>query len=739
MEEQGNVKVVCRFRPLNDKELQTSESLCVNFLDDHTVSIHSVSPDQHKFTFDQVFAPSSSQESVYTFAARPIVDAVLEGFNGTVFAYGQTSSGKTFTMTGPDVEDLELMGIIPRMVQTVFDTIRMSDDNIEFSVKVAYCEIYLEKIKDLLDISKVNLSVHEDKTRGVYIEGLTERYVGNENEVFELMHMGLDNREVAYTNMNAGSSRSHSIFVITIGQTNSLDYMGKVGKLYLVDLAGSEKVGKTGAAGKRLDEAKNINKSLTALGHVINSLTDGKSTHVPYRDSKLTRVLQDSLGGNSKTSLIVTCSPSPYNEAETISTLRFGIRAKSIKNKPKINKEYTLAEMKLLLAKSEEEIEKRNKIIQKLEERLRNSGNSEPEILLSVREGFPERINYDEIMEEISELKNKLNEQTERNKNEKEKNKIVNSELQSCNLKINRLEAQLNQMYGNLSTCESTVKEQEALIEKLVINNENLQAKIEATGKNNLILDKLLTEKDAEIKHLKLELTMRPGTVAKSDTKKIQNMQSELEHERENCEGLTKKIAELESMLDTVLRQSDISNNSKMEQNYENLLRREKETWEKERSGFLRDLGNRVNKVIELEVDLDNLRDAYKILEKTLGLGEKALIRKNDALEKSLEQLINGFQKITMQNDKFICDIRYFEGKIREESDQSKHLRDKCLAYDIQIAEYQDKIKMLEDDARLISSSRNRASITGNIRKYVRKGADNSLRTSSIFQIPEDG
>ena len=342
MEEQGNVKVVCRFRPLNEKELQTSESLCVNFLDERTASINSSSPDQQKFTFDQVFPPSSSQESVYNFAARPIVDAVLEGFNGTVFAYGQTSSGKTFTMTGPDVEDLELMGIIPRMVQTVFDTIRISDDNIEFSVKVAYCEIYLEKIKDLLDASKVNLSVHEDKTRGIYIEGLTERYVGDENEVFELMRMGLDNREVACTNMNAGSSRSHSIFVITIGQTNSLDYMGKTGKLYLVDLAGSEKVGKTGAAGKRLDEAKNINKSLTALGHVINSLTDGKSTHIPYRDSKLTRVLQDSLGGNSKTSLIVTCSPSPYNEAETISTLRFGIRAKSIKNKPKIKNTLSL-------------------------------------------------------------------------------------------------------------------------------------------------------------------------------------------------------------------------------------------------------------------------------------------------------------------------------------------------------------------------------------------------------------
>ena len=228
--EDSNIKVVCRFRPLNEKEKSMSKDLCVNFLSDQTVSINSSSQniENHKFTFDVVFPPTASQESIYEVSAKPIVEAVMQGFNGTIFAYGQTSSGKTFTMTG-DLENYENMGIIPRMVSTVFDTINYAESDIEFTVKVGYCEIYLEKIKDLLDTTKNNLKVHEDRTRGVYIEGLSEHYVSSDQEVYEIMKIGSDNREVASTNMNAGSSRSHSIFIITVSQINSNDYSGKVG------------------------------------------------------------------------------------------------------------------------------------------------------------------------------------------------------------------------------------------------------------------------------------------------------------------------------------------------------------------------------------------------------------------------------------------------------------------------------------------------------------------------------
>jgi kinesin family protein 5 len=183
-------------------------------------------------------------------------------------------------------------------------------------------------IKDLTDLNKNNLQVREDKVKGIYIEDLTEHIVEDSNSVFLLMNRGNRNRSVNSTNMNEASSRSHSIFVINIIQNNLKDLSAKSGKLFLVDLAGSEKISKTGAVGTTLGEAKYINKSLTTLGLVINNLTDGKSNHIPYRDSKLTRILQESLGGNSKTSLIATLSTSVFNEAESLSTLRFASRAK---------------------------------------------------------------------------------------------------------------------------------------------------------------------------------------------------------------------------------------------------------------------------------------------------------------------------------------------------------------------------------------------------------------------------
>jgi len=247
-------------------------------------------------------------------AARPIIDSVLEGFNGTIFAYGQTSSGKTHTMQGPNIDDVELQGIIPRMVRTVFNRIETSSQNIEFSVKVSMCEIYNERIRDLFNPQKDNLKIHEERTKGVYIQGITENWVGDENEVYQLMKLGNSNRSITATNMNAESSRSHSMFVLTLIMNNVEDGSCKTGKLSLVDLAGSEKISKTGAQGQTLEEAKNINKSLTTLGKVIVALTDKKISHIPYRESKLTRILSESLGGNSKTCLIITCSPHPFND-----------------------------------------------------------------------------------------------------------------------------------------------------------------------------------------------------------------------------------------------------------------------------------------------------------------------------------------------------------------------------------------------------------------------------------------
>ena len=394
----GNVKVMCRFRPLNDNELSKGGSkICSEFhKNNKSVTINSSKKTSenfsgsNKFTFDRVFDINTTQREVYEEAARPIIDGVLQGFNGTIFAYGQTGSGKTFTMQGPNIEDMKEQGIVPRMVRTIFSRIDNMSDNIEYTIKISMAEIYMEKIRDLLDATKTDLKVKESSRKGIYIDNLTERYIASDSEVYDIMKMGNENRKVACTEMNDESSRSHSIFIMTVSQTNIDDDSCISGTLYLVDLAGSEKVAKTNVSGTQLDEAKGINKSLSTLGKVINALTDKKQTHIPYRESKLTRILTESLGGNAKTVLIITCSPSPWNELETISTLRFGTAARNIKNKPIINKEYTVDELKKMVERRDKFLKIYQRRIKALEDFIQENNLEIPsdEELAKISEGI---------------------------------------------------------------------------------------------------------------------------------------------------------------------------------------------------------------------------------------------------------------------------------------------------------------------------------------------------------------
>lgn len=382
----NNIKVVCRFRPPNSIEQREGSDIVVDFSDDGSLvkmtrGVSTSGPEAGGFVFDRVFPMNTMQRDVFEFGIKETVDDVLNGYNGTIFAYGQTGSGKTFTMMGSDIDNDDLKGIIPRITEQIFENIMASPPHLEYLVKVSYMEIYMEKIRDLLAPQNDNLQVHEEKNRGVYVKGLSDFYVGGQADVYEIMRQGGQARAVSSTNMNAESSRSHSIFLITIQQRNTETGSAKTGNLYLVDLAGSEKVGKTGASGQTLEEAKKINKSLSALGMVINALTDGKSSHIPYRDSKLTRILQESLGGNSRTTLIVNASPCVYNADETLSTLRFGVRAKSIKNKARVNAELSPAELKALLKKAKADNERYQQYIANLEAELKTwrSGGKVPE------------------------------------------------------------------------------------------------------------------------------------------------------------------------------------------------------------------------------------------------------------------------------------------------------------------------------------------------------------------------
>ncbi|XP_028160855.1 kinesin heavy chain [Ostrinia nubilalis] len=364
---EDSIRVVCRFRPLNDSEEKAGSKFIVKFPsgpDDNCISIGG-----KVYLFDKVFKPNATQEKVYNEAAKSIVSDVLAGYNGTIFAYGQTSSGKTHTMEGV-IGDPGKQGIIPRIVNDIFNHIYAMEENLEFHIKVSYFEIYMDKIRDLLDVSKVNLSVHEDKNRVPFVKGATERFVSSPEEVFEVIEEGKSNRHIAVTNMNEHSSRSHSVFLINVKQENLENQKKLSGKLYLVDLAGSEKVSKTGAEGTVLDEAKNINKSLSALGNVISALADGNKSHIPYRDSKLTRILQESLGGNARTTIVICCSPASFNESETKSTLDFGKRAKTVKNVVCVNEELTAEEWKRRYEREKEKVARLKGKVEKLEAEL---------------------------------------------------------------------------------------------------------------------------------------------------------------------------------------------------------------------------------------------------------------------------------------------------------------------------------------------------------------------------------
>ncbi|GAB5367013.1 hypothetical protein AAMO2058_001193400 [Amorphochlora amoebiformis] len=339
------VQVCVRLRPLNSKEKSDKRKQVVFINPDRAeVVVRSASGTEEKrFFYDFAFPPTISQEEVFDLTARPIIDSVMKGYNGTIFAYGQTGTGKTWTMEGNHKDD-KLKGIIPRSFQQIFIAIETMGEDKQFLVHGSFLEIYNNCVYDLLNDHKVNgagLPLKEQRDgrkTTIFVKGLTKRVCKNPQELYKILKEGTTRRAVASTNMNRSSSRSHSIFTCIVEQCPKDNPSAiKVGKLNMVDLAGSERAMKTGAKGDTLKEANAINMSLSALGNVISALTVKRIKHVPYRNSKLTRLLQDSLGGNTKTTMLAALGPADYNWDETISTLRFAKRAKAITNKPTVN------------------------------------------------------------------------------------------------------------------------------------------------------------------------------------------------------------------------------------------------------------------------------------------------------------------------------------------------------------------------------------------------------------------
>uniref|UniRef100_A0AAQ4QIJ5 Kinesin-like protein n=1 Tax=Gasterosteus aculeatus aculeatus TaxID=481459 RepID=A0AAQ4QIJ5_GASAC len=538
------IKVMCRFRPLNSSEVVRGDRYIPKFQGEEDVIIGG-----KPYMFDRVFQSNTTQEQVYNACAQKIVKDVLEGYNGTIFAYGQTSSGKTHTMEG-NLHDTDAMGIIPRIVQDIFNYIYSMDENLEFHIKVSYFEIYLDKIRDLLDVSKTNLSVHEDKNRVPYVKGCTERFVCSPDEVMDTIDEGKSNRHVAVTNMNEHSSRSHSIFLINVKQENTQTEQKLSGKLYLVDLAGSEKVSKTGAEGSVLDEAKNINKSLSSLGNVISALAEG-TAYIPYRDSKMTRILQDSLGGNCRTTIIICCSPSSYNECETKSTLMFGQRAKTIKNTVTVNVELTAEQWKQKYEREKVKNTTLRNTVTWLENELNRWRNGES---VPVEEQFDK----EKANAEVQALDNIINEKQASTPNVPGV-RLTDVEKDKC-------EAEVVKLYKQLDDKDEEINQQSQLAEKLkqqMLDQDELLASSRRDHENlQAELNRLQAENEASKDEVK-EVLQALEELAVNYDQKSQEVEDKTKEFEAISEELSQKSSILSSLDSELQKLKEMSNHQK--------------------------------------------------------------------------------------------------------------------------------------------------------------------------------
>ncbi|XP_045682907.1 kinesin-like protein KIF3A isoform X3 [Phyllostomus hastatus] len=543
-----NVKVVVRCRPLNEREKSMCYKQAVSVDEMRgTITVHKTDSSNEPpktFTFDTVFGPESKQLDVYNLTARPIIDSVLEGYNGTIFAYGQTGTGKTFTMEGVRAVP-ELRGIIPNSFAHIFGHIAKAEGDTRFLVRVSYLEIYNEEVRDLLGKDQTQrLEVKERPDVGVYIKDLSAYVVNNADDMDRIMTLGHKNRSVGATNMNEHSSRSHAIFTITIecsekGVDGNMHV--RMGKLHLVDLAGSERQAKTGATGQRLKEATKINLSLSTLGNVISALVDGKSTHVPYRNSKLTRLLQDSLGGNSKTMMCANIGPADYNYDETISTLRYANRAKNIKNKARINEDPKDA----LLRQFQKEIEELKK---KLEEGEEISGSDVS--------GSEEDDDEEGELGDDGEKRKKRRDQAGKKKVSPDKmvemQAKIDEERKALETKLDMEEEERNKARAELEKREKDLlkaqQEHQSLLEKLsalekkvIVGGVDLLAKAEEQ-------EKLLEESNMELEERRKRAEQLRRELEEKEQERL-DIEEKYTSLQEEAQGKTKKLKKVWTML----------------------------------------------------------------------------------------------------------------------------------------------------------------------------------------------
>lgn len=443
------VQVALRIRPLMRTEIERGCDECIDVVPgEHQVQIKDLA-----FTYNYVFPQHITQQEFYDTAVKGLIGKLFQGYNVTILAYGQTGSGKTYTMgtnySGSD-GDFTRLGVIPQAVADIFDFIETHEDKFIFKVTVSFMELYQEQCYDLLSGKERGhsiIEIREDINKGVILPGITELAVSSTMETMSVLERGSAGRVTGSTAMNQASSRSHAVFTIVIAKESRSDKnIATTSKFHLVDLAGSERIKKTKASGERLKEGVKINQGLLALGNVISALGDGTNrSFISYRDSKLTRLLQDSLGGNSLTLMVACVSPADYNLDETVSTLRYADRARRIRNKPIINQDAKAAEIVRL-----------NNLVNEL--RLQLVGKL-PTISEQNNEQLQEQLDkekarYAELLKKHKQVTEHLSNMLVENTNLCEKALLAEAAKEKIERKLNELTEQCNQTIENINTTD---------------------------------------------------------------------------------------------------------------------------------------------------------------------------------------------------------------------------------------------------------------------------------------------
>ena len=739
------INVFCRFRPPSELELEHTSNNCITILSPKQLLVRKDNnlDIQQDYTFDGLFLPQTPLDQIYTRTTKQIIENVLMGFNGAIICYGQTGTGKTYTMNE----------ITPLAVNQIFNGIGASDkDNEIFKIEVSIIEIYKEQVNDVLDSKKTNLNLIENKLKrkNLTIENLTTVSVNTENELNDIIYKGTIKRNTNNTTMREYTAKSHNIIIITIYRYYKDKNYLRTGTLYLCDLEGSEKITKMNPVeGESIEEQKLVNKSLSALASVVQSLSIKNDTifHVPYRDSKLTRILAECLGGSAYTTLILTCTQNEYNLSETRNTLLFGERAKKIRNKPVINIELNADKnpiIKEILNKRNEEENNMDERAKKTAEFKRMYENEINQLKGQIKQ-LKENQNMDlNVIQELKENINLLENDKQNLKITKEKLLIKENELKDMNKKIKDLKKKCekdDELIENLKNEGNRLKKENDGIKYLEMEKEGYMQQVEEKENEIKNLEENIREKEQNIRKLNSELDEKK-TGIKSFQIKMEKMEKdfnnqinnkdliikELENNIENEKNEKKKQKKIVQELNDNL----IEANNKIN-NYENKIKEQN-----------RNMKINNNELEELKNEIINLKKKIENLEKS----KQELIQEHtievDKLHKEIFELKSNINKLKSDNKTKDNNMQYLkeekeklekmkEDYINEVKEKESEIQNKITELNTLKDEIQEKNNILNNNDYTLKSQDNNISDLN--KRLSEKKEENEKLSQEIRQM----